>query len=447
MTKHLKIAIVGRPNVGKSTLYNRLAGRKLAIVEDTPGVTRDWQKTRGSLWDLELEIYDTAGLEGFESEIIKDQIVTQTLNVLTDVDTILMVIDSREPILASDRKLTEMLRRLKKPIILIANKCEGRQRQEGYLESFTLGLGDPIPFSAAHGEGLDELYQALLPYAEDLEVEEIENTPNEQLKLAIVGRPNVGKSTLMNALLGEERLLTGDQPGITRDAIAIDWSYKGHSIQLVDTAGMRRKARIDDHLERLSVQDSLEAIRYAQVVIIVMDANDPLNKQDLTIASHVLEEGRALIIALNKWDEADQQTLPEVRRSLSSLLSQAKGLRLQPISALKKKNLDELMTHVLEVYQLWNTRISTSQLNRWLEEALARHAPPLSGQTPIRIKYATQIKTRPPTFVLFASKPVDLPASYMRYLETSLRDCFNLPGVPLRLFLRKGKNPYESKSK
>ena len=410
-------------------------------------MTRDWQKTRGSLWDLELEIYDTAGLEGFESEIIKDQIVTQTLNVLTDVDTILMVIDSREPILASDRKLTEMLRRLKKPIILIANKCEGRQRQEGYLESFTLGLGDPIPFSAAHGEGLDELYQALLPYAEDLEVEEIENTPNEQLKLAIVGRPNVGKSTLMNALLGEERLLTGDQPGITRDAIAIDWSYKGHSIQLVDTAGMRRKARIDDHLERLSVQDSLEAIRYAQVVIIVMDANDPLNKQDLTIASHVLEEGRALIIALNKWDEADQQTLPEVRRSLSSLLSQAKGLRLQPISALKKKNLDELMTHVLEVYQLWNTRISTSQLNRWLEEALARHAPPLSGQTPIRIKYATQIKTRPPTFVLFASKPVDLPASYMRYLETSLRDCFNLPGVPLRLFLRKGKNPYESKSK
>lgn len=447
MTKYLKIAIVGRPNVGKSTLYNRLAGRKLAIVEDTPGVTRDWQQTQGQLWDLNLEIYDTAGLEGFESALIKDQIMVQTLHVLTDVDVMLMIIDSREPILASDRKLAEMLRKIKKPIILIANKCEGRKRQEGYLESFTLGLGNPIPFSATHGEGLDELYSALLPYAKDLEVSEIENTSNEQLKLAIVGRPNVGKSTLMNALLGEDRLLTGDQPGITRDAIAIDWSYKDYSIQLIDTAGMRRKARIDDQLERLSVQDSLETIRYAQVVIIVMDANDPLNKQDLTIASHVLEEGRALIIALNKWDEADQQKLPEIRRSLSSLLSQAKGLRLQPISALKKKNLDELMTHVIEAYQLWNTRIPTSQLNRWLEEALARHAPPLSGQTPIRIKYATQIKTRPPTFVLFASKPVDLPASYMRYLETSLRDCFNLPGIPLRLFLRKGKNPYESKTK
>lgn len=447
MKKHLKIAIVGRPNVGKSTLYNRLAGRKLAIVEDIPGVTRDWQKTQGQLWDLKLEIYDTAGLEGFESEIIKNQIIIQTTNVLNEVDVILMVIDSREPILASDHKLAEMLRCLQKPIILIANKCEGQRRQEGYLESFTLGLGDPMPFSAAHGEGLDELYQGLLPYAKDKEFEEIQVGSNEQLKLAIVGRPNVGKSTLINALMGEERLLTGDQPGITRDAIAIDWSYRNHPIQLIDTAGMRRKARIDEHLERLSVQDSLEAIRYAQVVIIVMDANEPLNKQDLTIASHVLEEGRALIIALNKWDEANQQKLPEIRRSLSSLLSQAKGLRLQPISALKKKNLDELMTHVLDVYQLWNTRISTSQLNRWLEEALARHAPPLSGQTPIRIKYATQIKTRPPTFVLFASKPVDLPASYMRYLETSLRDCFNLPGIPLRLFLRKGKNPYESKKK
>lgn len=447
MTKHLKIAIVGRPNVGKSTLYNRLAGRKLAIVEDTPGVTRDWQKTQGHLWDLNLEIYDTAGLEGFESALIKDQIISQTLNVLAEVDVILMIIDSREPILASDRKLAEMLRRLKTPVILVANKSEGHRKQEGYLESFTLGFGDPIAFSAAHGEGVDDLYQALVPHAIDLENQEIENNSQEQLKLAIVGRPNVGKSTLMNALLGEERLLTGDQPGITRDAIAIDWSYKGRSIQLIDTAGMRRKSRIDEHLERLSVQDSLEAIKYAQVVVLVMDANDPLNKQDLTIASHVLEEGRALIIALNKWDQADQQTLPEIRRSLSSLLSQAKGLRLQPTSALKKKNLDELMAHVLEVYQLWNTRISTSQLNRWLEGALARHAPPLSGQTPIRIKYATQIKTRPPTFVLFASKPVDLPASYMRYLETSLRDCFNLPGVPLRLFLRKGKNPYDSRGK
>lgn len=447
MTKHLKIAIVGRPNVGKSTLYNRLAGRRLAIVEDIPGVTRDWQKTQGQLWDINLEIYDTAGLEGFESEIIKDQIVIQTMNVLNDVDVILMVIDSREPILASDRKLAQMLRRLQKPLILIANKCEGKRKQEGYLESFTLGIGEPIPFSAAHGEGLDDLYQGLSPYVQDQEFEEIQATSKDQLKLAIVGRPNVGKSTLINALMGEERLLTGDQPGITRDAIAIDWVYKNHSIQLIDTAGMRRKARIDEHLERLSVQDTLETIRYAQVVVIVMDANEPLNKQDLTIASHVLEEGRALIIALNKWDEADQQILPEIRRSLSSLLSQARGLRLQPISALKKKNLDDLMGHVLDAYKLWNTRISTSQLNRWLEGALARHAPPLSGQTPIRIKYATQIKTRPPTFVLFASKPVDLPASYMRYLETSLRDCFNLPGVPLRLFLRKGKNPYESKKK
>jgi GTP-binding protein len=447
MTKHLTLAIVGRPNVGKSTIYNRLAGRKLAIVEDTPGVTRDWQKTQGHLWDLNFTLYDTAGLEGFESEIIKEQISKQTLNVLTDVDAILMVIDGREPILASDRKLANTIRRLKKPVILVANKCEGRKGQDGYLESFTLGFGDPIPLSATHGEGLDDLYQALLPYAKDLEFLESENTSSDQLKLAIVGRPNVGKSTLINALLGEDRLLTGDQPGITRDAITIDWAYKGRPLQLIDTAGMRRKARIDDRLERLSVHDSLETIRYAQVVIIVMDANEPLNKQDLTIASHVLEEGRALIIALNKWDEADQQRLPEIRRSLGSLLSQAKGLRLQPISALKKKNLDELMAHVFESYQLWNTRISTSQLNRWLEEALARHAPPLSGQTAIRIKYATQIKTRPPTFVLFASKPVDLPASYMRYLETSLRDCFKLPGIPLRLFLRKGKNPYDLKNK
>ncbi len=447
MIKHLKLAIIGRPNVGKSTLYNRLAGRKLALVEDVPGVTRDWQKTKGQLWDIDLTIYDTAGLEGFESDLIKDQILTQTLNVLENVDVILMVIDSREPILVSDHKLVELLRRIKKPVILIANKAEGRQKQEGYLEAFSLGLSEPIQISAAHGQGFDELYQVLLPYTKDSGFLEDINISNEHLKLAIVGRPNVGKSTLINALLDENRLLTGDQPGITRDSIAIDWTYKGHPIQLIDTAGMRRKSRIDDRLEHLSVQDSLETIKYAQAVIIVMDAQDPLNKQDLTIASHVLMEGRVLVIAMNKWDKADQQQLPEIRRSLNSSLSQAKGLRLQPISALKKKNLDELMTHVLEAYQLWNTRIPTAQLNRWLEQALARHAPPLAGQTPVRIKYATQIKSRPPTFVLFASKPVELPTSYLRYLETSLRDYFNLPGIPLRLFLRKGKNPYDFKRK
>jgi GTPase len=444
----LKLVILGRPNVGKSTLFNRLAGRKLAIVHNQPGVTRDWREAEGKLADLHFHICDTAGLDGFESPEIKEQITQQTSQLIQKADILLFMTDAREGITSSEVMLAQQARLTEKPLIMIANKCEGREGRQNLYEVYRLGLGDPIPVSAEHGEGLDDLYQALVPYFKEEEEEdpvEAPPLPEEMrpLRLAIAGRPNVGKSTLMNALLGESRVLTGDQPGITRDAVIIPWHYEKREIQLVDTAGLRRRSRIEASLEKFSARSTLEEIRYAQIVVLVLDAHDPLNKQDLTIASHVIEEGRGLVIALNKWDSADQKEWHNIVHKLGQSLSQVKGIPIIPISALKKRNLDKLMKAVLQMDQLWHHRISTSQLNQWLEMAIERHPPPLSGGTRVKIKYATQIKTRPPTFALFVSKPVELPDSYTRYLMTSLRDTFNLPGVPLRFLLRKGKNPYD----
>ncbi len=443
----MKLVILGRPNVGKSTLFNRLANRQLAIVHNQPGVTRDWREAEGRLAELEFQICDTAGLEGFESPEIKEQIVYQTQNLIQQADVLLFMMDGREGITASEKNLAQQVRESQKPYILLVNKCEGRQGQAHSFDAYSLGLGTPISLSAEHGEGIDDLYHALLPHFTFSENEEDQEKAPKALRLAIVGRPNVGKSTLTNTLLGETRVLTGDQPGITRDAVTISWQYQSQEIQLIDTAGLRRRSRIEQALEKASAYSSLAEIKYAHVVMLVLDANDPLNKQDLTIASHVIEEGRALVIAINKWDEADQKQWSDIVYKLSQSLAQVKGVPLIPISALKNRNLDKLMQAVLKMHTLWDTRIPTAQLNQWLEQAIDRHPPPLSSGTRVRIKYATQIKTRPPTFALFASKPVEIPESYKRYLMTSFREAFDMPGVPLRFLLRKGKNPYVNSDK
>jgi GTP-binding protein len=446
----LKILILGRPNVGKSTFFNRLVGRKLAIVHDQPGVTRDWKEGKGKLADLEFMLYDTPGLEGFEEPELKKQIIYQTDKLIEKADILLLIVDARAGITKSDEVLAQQLRAVGKPIIMIANKCEKKDSLHSLYEVYQLGLGEPIAFSAEHGEGMDDLYQVLLPYFQrikDLEPPLFPSVDMSTLRLAIIGRPNVGKSTLINALLGEERVLTGNQAGITRDAVSVSWRYREQEIKLIDTAGLRRRSRVQSSLEKFSVRSSLEEICYAHVVILVLDAHDPLNKQDLTIASHVIEEGRALVIALNKWDNADHSEWHNITHKLGQSLSQVKGVPIIPISALKKRNLDKLMKAVLEVYKLWGYRIPTAQLNQWLASALDRHPPPLSGNTRVKIKYATQVKTRPPTFALFVSKPVELPDSYLRYLMTSLREVFNLPSVPLRFLLRKGKNPFQGDKK
>jgi len=443
-----KVVIVGRPNVGKSTLFNRLCRKKLAIVDDTPGVTRDWRLHEAALGDFPFLLYDTPGLEGFESDEIKEQINKNTRNLLESADLILFVVDAKDGIVAGDSQLAIDIRALKTPKILLMNKAEASIDQHQVHEFHSLGLGDPVSISAKEGLGMNELYSEIItlfpdkPSTDDLEDEEETIPP---LQLAIIGRPNVGKSTLINNLLGQERLITGDQPGITRDSIGIDWEFEGHKIKLVDTAGMRRKARIDDNLEKVSVRDSLRALKYAQVTILVLDSRYPLEKQDLTLASRAINEGRALIIALNKWDLDNKKSLNEVKERLAYVLPQIKGVPCIPVSAANGKNTKKLIQEALDLYELWNVRISTGELNRWLEDVVSTNPPPLSKGRPIKLKYMTQIKTRPPTFVLFMSKPTEIPASYLRYLENQLRQDFQLPGVPLRLYSRKGDNPYVKK--
>lgn len=461
----MRIAIIGRPNVGKSTLFNRLVGKKIAIVDDIAGVTRDWRAMPARFADLKFEIIDTAGLLGFENDVLFKQIEEQTAEVLKTADLILFVVDGREGLVANDENLVRKLRKkLQTPMVLIANKCENQKTVDSLGDFYRLGIGDPVAIAAEHGIGLGDLYDVLkersLALGEDQDAlqndGDDENTPfdpdaapddlsSRPLNLAIIGRPNAGKSTLINALLGQNRLLTGDMPGVTRDAIHLDWTYKGRQIQLVDTAGMRRKSRINKRLERLSVSDSLKAIRYAEVTILVLDAQTPLEKQDLTIAEHVIKEGRSLIIAVNKSDLIKGDFLSELRKRLLYVLPQVKGIPCLSISAKNGKNLDKLMEMVFFQEQLWNTRIGTSILNQWLAETISHHPPPLAGGTRIRLKYMTQIKTRPPTFVLFISKPAQLLDSYLRYLLNKLRDDFQLPGVPIRFQVRKGKNPYDNK--
>jgi GTP-binding protein len=452
------VALVGRPNVGKSTLFNRLIGRRLALVDDTPGVTRDRREGEARLGSLNFRVIDTAGLEDVADESLEARMRRQTERAIADADVALLMVDARSGLTEADRHFARLLRRGKTPVLLVANKCEGRAGRPGINESFELGLGDPIALSAEHGEGLADLFEALLPYAEKAgalangaEEEAVEageeERPRGPLELAIVGRPNVGKSTLINRLIGDDRLLTGPEAGITRDSIAVPFRYEDREIRLIDTAGMRRRPKVQSKLEKLSVGDALRAIRFAELVILVIDATVGLDKQDMTIGSMVVEEGRALVVALNKWDAVKDRdaAVKAVRERLGASLAQVRGVPLVPISGQEGRGLDRLMRAGFQAYELWNRRIPTAQLNRWLEEALGAHAPPLVNGRNVAIRYMTQVKARPPTFALFSSRPQELPDSYLRYLTNGLRDTFGLDGVPIRMLLRKGKNPYAEK--
>ncbi len=461
------VAIIGRPNVGKSTLFNRLVGKKLALVDDTPGVTRDRRVGDAKLGDLRFQIIDTAGLEEADPESLEGRMRAQTEMAIREATAILFVIDARAGLTPIDKHFSEVVRRIDRPVILIANKAEGRQAEPGIMESFELGLGEPIALSAEHGEGLADLYQALLPIIEaepdpsldlteeaitGVDIDEEGNTVGEDpvrpLRIAVVGRPNAGKSTLINRLIGEDRLLTGPEAGITRDSIAVDWIWKGREVKLFDTAGLRKKARISAKLEKLSVADALRAVKFAEVVVVLLDATIPFEKQDLQIADLVIREGRAIVIGLNKWDLIEDRgaKMKELREEADRLLPQARGLQLVPLSGLAGQGLDKLMDACVRAYDLWNTRISTGRLNRWLSALIEHHPPPAVSGRRLKIRYMTQAKTRPPFFVLFGSRPEAMPESYMRYLVNGLRETFEMPGVPIRIQMRtSGDNPYDKK--
>jgi GTP-binding protein len=439
------VAIVGRPNVGKSTLFNRLVGKKLALVDDRPGVTRDRREGEARLGDLEFRIIDTAGLEEATEESLLGRMRAQTEAAIGDADVILFVIDARVGILPADRPFAEMVRRSGKPVILIANKAEGAGGMAGAYDAFSLGLGDPVPLSAEHGEGMADLFEALMPHFPHPDEMDDEDDPNKPLQVAIVGRPNAGKSTLINRMVGEDRMLTGPEAGITRDSISLDWEWRGKSIKLFDTAGIRKRARVEDKLEKLSVADALRAVRFAEVVVILLDATIPFEKQDLTIVDLVEQEGRALVIGLNKWDlVADQKgLLADLKEKATRLLPQVRGAPVVPLSGLAGSGIDPLMKAVLHVYEKWNTRISTARLNQWLSEAIDANPPPAVSGRRIKIRYMTQIKSRPPHFAIFGNQLDALPKSYTRYLVNGIREAFDLPGTPIRVSLRMGSNPFD----
>jgi GTPase len=441
------VAILGRPNVGKSTLFNRLVGRRLALVDNTPGLTRDRREGEGRIADLGFRVIDTAGLEEAAPASLEGRMRAHTERALAAADVALLVIDARDGVTEADRHFAGWLRRSGKPVVLIANKTEGRATLPGVGEAYRLGLGDPVPISAEHGEGLAELYERLTPFAADQSLDTPSVERERPLQLAIVGRPNVGKSTLANRLIGEDRLLTGPEAGITRDAIAVDWRWRERPIRLVDTAGLRRRPRVEGKLEELSVGDAWRAIRFAETVILVLDALQPFERQDLTIARLVADEGRALVLAASKWDVVVEPAavLRGLRDRASISLPQLQGVALVPVSGLTGFGLDAMMTAVCAAGEVWNRRVATAELNRWLVAVQDRHPPPLVAGRRLRLRYVTQVNTRPPSFALFASKPGELPDSYRRYLVNALRQDFDLPGTPIRMMLRKGKNPYDAR--
>ena len=439
------VAIVGRPNVGKSTLFNRLVGKKLALVDDRPGVTRDRREGEASLGDLTFRVVDTAGLEEADESSLLGRMRAQTEAAIGDADIILFIVDARAGILPADRPFAELVRRSGKPVVLIANKAEGGAGMAGAYDAFGLGLGDPVPLSAEHGEGMADLFEALMPFFPDPEDAEEGEETDKPLQVAIVGRPNAGKSTLINRMVGEDRLLTGPEAGITRDSISLDWEWRGRAIRLFDTAGLRKRARVEDKLEKLSVADALRAVRFAEVVIVLLDATIPFEKQDLSIVDLVEQEGRALVIGLNKWDlVADRPgLLKELKEKAARLLPQVKGAPVVPLSGLAGSGIDPLLRAVIAVHEVWNRRIPTAKLNQWLGEALSANPPPAVSGRRIKIRYMTQVKSRPPHFAVFGNQLDALPKSYTRYLVNGLREAFDLPGVPIRVSLRMGQNPYD----
>lgn len=474
--KHMfTLAIVGRPNVGKSTLFNRLAGKRLAIVDDTPGVTRDWREAGAELFGHPFKIIDTAGLEESFDDSIQGRMRKQTESALSRADAVLFVIDGRSGVTPLDEHFAQWLRRQKKPVLLAVNKAEHEKAVMSAMgDAYALGLGEPVAVSSAHGTGMEDLFFALQPYletdddeeADSFELDDInidalddiegmedyeftgeEDDPEKPIKIAIVGRPNVGKSTLLNAIVEDERVMTGPEAGITRDAIAVDWEYEGRPFKLVDTAGMRKRARVVDAIEKMSVEDTMRAVRLAQVVILVIDANSPLERQDLHIAGHIVDEGRALVIAVNKWDTIREKDalLEEMQYMLETSLAQVRDVRFVPISALHGRNIDKLFRAALTTYAHWNARTSTGKLNRWLARVESQNPAPLVGGRSNRLKYITQVKARPPTFALWVSQPQELPQAYRRYIINSLRRDFDIQSVPIRLMVRASKNPFKDK--
>ncbi len=463
------LAIVGRPNVGKSTLFNRLVGRRLALVDDQPGVTRDLREGEAKLGDLKFTVIDSAGLEEVTDDSLQGRMRRLTERAVEMADICLFVIDARQGVTPSDEVFADILRKKNANVILAANKAEGKAGDAGVLDAYALGLGEPIRLSAEHGEGMDELYYVLRPLAQgfeekaafdapevDVDVTEDDDAPRlptkaKPLQIAVIGRPNAGKSTLINKIIGEERLLTGPEAGITRDAISVMKEWDGTHFRIFDTAGMRKRAKINDKLEKMSVSDGLRAVKFAEVVVVLLDAAIPFETQDLRIADHAETEGRAVVIAVNKWDLEDekQDKLREIREMFERHLPQLRGAPLVTVSAVTGKGIDRLQQAILKAHEVWNRRITTAKLNTWLGHMVEAHPPPAPGGRRIKLRYMTQVKTRPPGFVLMCAHPEKLPESYTRYLVNGMREHFDMPGTPIRMTLRSqsDQNPYKDKTK